>query len=247
MMPVMAEPGNVIGLWNSPTVQSALLLVVAGTVVVAIQHVFLPLRRDRARRKDLSNAGVHRLVPASDATRTERVGWGWEVPVPSPRLLPLLSDRLVSQGITAENLPDGLLLHGHAGSHWNPNRVDPIGFGEAELRVLPVDGGSSRVRWRIRSGGAWRAAVAMAGFVMVASGLCMVGERGRATAPVVTALLVGFGISGLTFRRAGQASVTREWIENALLETCQVVRENDGIHPGAGSRSGAGADAGPRV
>ncbi len=208
-------------LWESATVQSALLVVAAGTVVVVIQHGLLPFLRHRARGRDLERLRIRRVKPVMVGNAAQRGEVEWVVPLPPVRLVPAIQTRLSAAGVGVEKESGALRVMGRAGSHWNPNRVNPAGFEVAAVRVEAAGGGESRMDWRIRKSGDWRAAVSTAGFVGVASALCLMGERGRESAPVVVSLLMGFGLMGFLFRRWGQTAATRGWIEDLLLEACR--------------------------
>ncbi len=229
----MADSGVATGLWDSSTVQSALLVVAAGLVVTVIQHGLLPLKRHRARGLDLQTVGIRRTKPGSGGIAAERSAIEWVVPVPPGRLLPMLRTRLSTSDVRLESESAGLRLLGRPDSHWNPNRVKPTGFEDAGLRVEAAGGGESRVIWRVRAGGEWRSTVSTVGFVAIGSALCLVGERGRAAAPVVIPLLLGFGLMGLLFRRRGQASMTQGWIEELLVEACREVASEEVVRPGS--------------
>lgn len=218
-----------MGLWESATVQSALLVVAAGTVVMVIQHGLLPLLRQRSRGRELERVHIRRVQPGKVGNEAQRGEAEWEVPLSPVRLVPALEIRLSAAGVGVEKGSATLRVLGRAGSHWNPNRLNPAGFEEAAVRVEAAGGGESRMDWRIRKSGDWRAGMSMAGFVGVASGLCLVGERGRETAPVVISLLMGFGWLFFLFRRWGQTAATRGWIEDLLLDACREAGPDEAI------------------
>jgi type III secretory pathway component EscS len=200
---------------------SALIVVLAGLAIQVVAHNILPSRRSRRARQELTAAGIN----ADQGERT------LILPTPAERIQQALQSLFGKTAGDDQGAGNGIRIAGVPSSHWNVNRIHPMGFTEAIVSLEPAGAQSCRVRWDIRSTGEWRSMATMAGLVVAVSVLRAVGAHSAATAPYVIPLLAVFGVICLCLRAVGQRLTTRTWFEERILTAFRQARSETGNQP----------------
>lgn len=202
--------------WKSEQFLSALILVIAGLAVQFVIHILLPSRRAKHARLALTTAGV--TVNHQNQTLN--------LPVPAEilqRALQSLFDKPMAEG---EGTKNEIRIPGVPSSHWNVNRIHPLGFHEARIFVEASGQNSCHVRREVRHTGQWRSVITIAGTLIAVGILCSLGTQGAETAPYVVSLLFIFSVLFLCLRAVGQRLTTRAWFKEQVLAALREAQSN---------------------